>query len=167
MNGPISSWIVRMGNSSSQCWSLSVAEVFHLDKKPGTVMIKKKKSSVVILYVCKSLGPLVYGFLLFHLTFYKELWLNGDMPKARMPQPFQPVPGLWRHFGGQDVWECSQQLLNYHKLIRALWRRMPMLQQAPSKLRKLPRFGPGTFTGVITRAVMGTRARGLLLTPCS
>lgn len=33
-----------MGNSSSQCWSLSVAEVFHLDKKPGTVMIKKKKA---------------------------------------------------------------------------------------------------------------------------
>lgn len=38
-NGPTSSWVVRMGNSSSKCWSLSVAEVFHLDKKPGTVMI--------------------------------------------------------------------------------------------------------------------------------
>lgn len=122
---------------------------------------------MVILYCCKSLGPLVYGFLLFHLTFYKEFWLNGDMPKARMLQPFQPVPGPWRQFGGQDVWECPQQLLNYHKLIRALWRCMPMLQQALSKMRKLPRFGPGSFTGVITRVVMGTGARGLLLTPWS
>lgn len=98
MNGPISSWIVRMGNSSSQCWSLSVAEVFHLDKKPGTVMIKKKKlcGHPLRLQVSRAFGLWIslVSLNLLQGALAERRYAKGQ-DAAAFPASSRPVEALW------------------------------------------------------------------------